>query len=107
MAWGWAGWDMVLPCSLSSCATPFTRNKLAQDEAEGSIHHCVIPTGAPAEMPSSTCSEKIPGHSKTWDLKDLWDSSTPRNLCPLCPSPLLHRLLSAEGGQIEQESQQV
>lgn len=65
-----AGWDLVLPSSLSSCATPFTRNKLAQDEAEGSIHHCVSPTGALAEIPSSTCSE-IPSHSKTWDLKNL------------------------------------
>lgn len=66
-----AGWDLVLPGSLSSCATPFTRSKLAQDEAEGSIHHCGIPTGALAEIPSSTCSQEIHSHSKTWDFKDL------------------------------------
>lgn len=67
-----AGWDLVLPYSLSSCATPFIRNKLAQDEAEGNIHHCMIPNGALAHLFLA-----FPSRSKTWDLKDLWISGTP------------------------------
>ena len=88
-----AGWNLALPYSLSYYASPFIRNKLAQEEAEGSIHHGVIPAGVLAELPSPICSVELPSHSKAWDLKALWGSSTAlTNLCPLRPTSLLPSL---------------
>lgn len=72
---GWMGLGIAL-LSVLLC-NPLMGNKLAQDEAERSIHHYMIPNGALAELPSPTCSVALPSHPKTWDLKDLWGSSTP------------------------------
>lgn len=97
-----AGWNLALPYSLSSCASPFIRNKLAQEEAEGSNPHCVIPAGVLAELPSPICSVELPSHSKAWDLKDLWGSSTALTSVLSVRHPCF--LLWAESdGQIEQE----